>query len=254
MKGNGIEKMTAITLRRGRLRWAWTVAVAALLVLPGAVAAHHADVTASMDCDGLVSFTVTAWNGPTNASRTNPDIGVWVSKDGGAFVELTSPDYFFAASNGYTFSDTYDAGDASSVVVKVQAQANWANGTEPGDPRQATASAPSDCVQPTPTPTPTPTATNKPDPTPTPTPTPTATPPSEPTATPTPTTKPTGGVEAETGTPKTTLPPTATIDGSTDGGTGSGLPIVLIALLGIAVAVGLLSPSSNRSRRRSRRE
>ena len=239
--------MTAISHRRGHLRWASIVALAALLVLPGAVAAHHADVTASMDCDGLVSFTVTAWNGPTNASKTNPDIGVWVKKDGGAFVELTSSDYFFAASNGFSFSDTYDAGDASTVVVKVQAQANWANGTEPGESRQATATAPQDCEQPTPTPTATPTEA------PTPTPTPTEKP-KDPTPTPTATTAPTGEVKGQTGTPKTTLPPTSTIDGSSNGGTGSALPIILIALLGIAVAIGLLSPASNRSHRRSRRE
>ena len=37
-------------------------------------------------------------------------------------------------------------------------------------------------------------------------------------------------------------------------GTGSGLPTVLIAILGIAVAIGPLSPTSNRSRRWSRPE
>ncbi len=108
-----------------------------------------------------------------------------------------------------------------------------------------------------PTPTPVPTATPTDAPTATPTDAPTSTPTTEqtptPVATPTPTEKPTGGVEAQTGTPRTTLPPTATIDGS-DGGTGSGLPIILIALLGIAVTIGLLSPTSNRSRRRARRE
>jgi uncharacterized repeat protein (TIGR01451 family) len=102
--------------------------------------------------------------------------------------------------------------------------------------------------------TPTPTATPTEAPTPTPTPTATATSPTEPTPTATATTKPTGAVEAETGTPKVTLPPTATVDGSGDGGTGSSLPIILIALLGIALTIGLLSPASDRSRRRSHRE
>jgi len=104
-----------------------------------------------------------------------------------------------------------------------------------------------------PTPTPVPTATPTEAPTATPTDAPTDNPTSTPDATAPPTEQPTGGVEAQTGTPKTTLPPTATIDGS-DGGTGSALPIILIALLGIAVTLGLLSPSSNRSRRRARRE
>ncbi len=91
------------------------------------------------------------------------------------------------------------------------------------------------------------------DPTPSPTPTATSEQPTltVPTATPAP---PSGEVEAATGKPKTTLPPTDTIDGSNSGGTGSGLPIILIALLGIAVAIGLLSPTSNRSRRRNPRD
>ncbi|MEA2537370.1 MAG: hypothetical protein QOF11_1604, partial [Chloroflexota bacterium] len=64
---------------------------------------------------------------------------------------------------------------------------------------------------------------------------------------------PSGEVKGATGKPRTTLPPTDTLDGS-DGGPGSGLTIVLLALLGIAVAIGLLSPTSNRSRRRNHRE
>ena len=100
------------------------------------------------------------------------------------------------------------------------------------------------------------------DPTPTPVPTPTEVPPTTgptdppPTNGPTdaPQSTPTGRVKLETGAPKTTLPPTATIDGSTDGGSGSALPIILIALLGIAVTIGLVSPASSRSRKRIRRE
>jgi len=102
-------------------------------------------------------------------------------------------------------------------------------------------------------PTPTPTPTEAPTATPTPTPTDGQPTPTE--AVPTPTdAPPSGDVKGETSKPKTTLPPTDTIDGSGTGGTGSGLPIILIALLGIAVAVGLLSPTSNRSRRRNHRE
>lgn len=99
-----------------------------------------------------------------------------------------------------------------------------------------------DVADPTPTPKPTPTEVAPTDGQPTPT-----------EAVPTPT-QPSGSVLAETGKPKVTLPPTDTIDGSGTGGTGSGLPIILIALLGIAVAIGLLSPTSNRSRRRNPRE
>ena len=97
-------------------------ALSILLILPTAVAAHHAEVTASMDCEGLVTFTATAWNGDTTASRTNPDIGVWIALDGGGFIELTSSHYFFAASNSFKFTDTYDGGDAETATVRVRAR------------------------------------------------------------------------------------------------------------------------------------
>lgn len=244
--------MTAsTTYRRRHVRGALAVALATLMMLPGVVAAHHAEITATINCAGLVTFTATAWAGPNNASRTNDDIGVWVSKDGGAFLLLENDAYVFGPDNGFSFTDTYAAGSAATVTVKVQALEDWGNGAAPGDPRQTTVTKSQNCVEPTPTPTDTPT-----DPTPTPTPTdtpidPTPTEVTPPTDTPE---EPTGEVEGQTGTPQTTLPPTATIDGSNDGGAGSALPIILVALLGIAVTIGLLSPKSNRAPRRIRRE
>src|SRR3712207_2264622 len=81
-------------------------ALTMLLTLAGSTAAHHAEVTASMNCSSVVSFTAYAWNGSTSASRTNPDIGVWYSREGGPFIELTSPRYRFGRDNNYQFSDT----------------------------------------------------------------------------------------------------------------------------------------------------
>jgi hypothetical protein len=149
-----------MTLRRNRATRALTslgLAVAMTAALAGIVAAHHADISAQMDCDGVVTFTSTAWNGPTNASRTNPDIGVWYSVDGGPFTELLNVDYFFGPDH-FSFTDSLELPGATFVTIKVRAQANWGNGTAPGDARQATAFAPNDCVE-EPTPTPTPTAT-----------------------------------------------------------------------------------------------
>ena len=155
-----------MTLQRNRATRALTslgLAVSMTAALAGIVAAHHADVTAAMDCDGVVTFTSTAWNGPSNASRTNPDIGVWYAVDGGAFTELLSADYYFGPDH-FSFTDAIEGRDAASVTIKVQAQANWGNGTGPGDSRQATAFAPEDCVvvEPTPTPTPKPAPTATP--------------------------------------------------------------------------------------------
>ena len=156
-----------MTLRRNRATRAVTslgLAVALTAAFAGIVAAHHADVSAQIDCDGVMTFTSTAWNGPTNASRTNPDIGVWYSVDGGAFTELLNVDHFFGPDH-FSFTDSLELPGAIFVTIKVRAQANWSNGTAPGDSRQATAFAPNDCVEelppppPPPTPTPTPTAT-----------------------------------------------------------------------------------------------
>ena len=154
-----------MTLRRNRATRALTsLGLAAVLTaaLAGIVSAHHADVTAQIDCDGLVTFTSTAWNGPTNASRTNPDIGVWYSVDGGAFTELLNVDYFFGPDH-FSFTDSIGLSGATFVTIKVRAQANWGNGTSPGDSRQATAFAPTDCVEPPPPPTPTPDPDTHPD-------------------------------------------------------------------------------------------
>ena len=171
-----------MTLRRGRATRAlrsFGLAVAMTAALAGIAAAHHADVSAHIDCDGLVSFTSTAWNGPTDATRTNPDIGVWYSVDGGPFTELLNVDYYFGPDH-FSFTDSLELQGSIFVTIKVRAQANWGNGTSPGDPRQATAFAPTDCVEPPPTQTPTPTPTLAPTATPavttTPTPVVTSTP------------------------------------------------------------------------------
>ncbi len=140
-----------MTQRRRRLSRSLAAVMVALSLtfsLVGAVAAHHADVTADMDCDGLVTYTVTAWEGETDEERTNPDIGVWVQVDDGEFVE--QPSGAFNVGNGFQFSGTYSAPGAASVTVKAEAQANWANGaTGPGDHaigcRQGLDDEPVDC-------------------------------------------------------------------------------------------------------------
>lgn len=150
-----------MTLRRNRATRALTslgLAVTLTAVLAGIVAAHHVDVSAQIDCDGVLTFTATAWNGPTDSSRTNPDIGAWYSVDGGPFTELLNVDYVFGPDH-FSFTDSLELPGAIFVTIKVRAQANWGNGTAPGDSRQTTAFAPADCVEVPPPPTPTPTAT-----------------------------------------------------------------------------------------------
>jgi hypothetical protein len=122
-----------------------------------------------------------------------------------------------------------------------------------------------ECVEPTPTPTATPSATPEPTATPTPsgsveptatpsaTPEPTATPtPSgsvEPTATPDPTATPSGSVEAATGTPGITLPPTDAIDPAPPaGGAQTGTWLTLGSLLAVSGALLWILPARTRKR------
>lgn len=60
-------------------------------------------------------------------------------------------------------------------------------------------------------------------------------------------------VQAATGTPKVTPPPTSTPDNRTSNGGGLNLALVLLALAGIMTTVGLLTPAPSRARRRDRR-
>jgi hypothetical protein len=111
-------------------------------------------------------------------------------------------------------------------------------------PTEAPTPTPTEAPTPTPTPTvaPTPTPTVAPTPTPEPTATPAPTATVAPTPTPTPT--PTGGVEGETATPATTLPPTDTLSNGSGGPGGESWRLVLLALAGILGLALLVTPAS----------
>jgi hypothetical protein len=103
--------------------------------------ACHSEITASIDCNGVVSYTATAWNGSdaTAVSRTNSDVRVSVSTNGGqSFTQVGSG--HFGKDNNFSFAGTYAAGSASTVVVKVQEVAKWGNGDAPAPARTVTVS------------------------------------------------------------------------------------------------------------------
>jgi hypothetical protein len=114
---------------------------------------------------------------------------------------------------------------------------------------------------PTATPTPAPTATPVPDATATPTPAPTATPVPEATATPVPAATatpvpPAGGVGGITGTPKprTTLPPTDTLTGTSPSAPANqSWRLILLAMAGLLGAALVLTPAQARARSDRRR-
>jgi len=112
-----------------------------LALVPGLAWAWHADVSGSEDCKGTLTYTVRAWNGPDDASRTNSDVRVKVD---GKLVQTGE----FTKENGFQFSGTVELGAPKTVVVWAKAFANWANGGEPGPAKQVTVEAPKDCPTP----------------------------------------------------------------------------------------------------------
>ena len=114
------------------------LALACAMTLAGWLAsgalAHHAEIRGSVDCDGKVTYTAEAWNDNdiTTSARTNPNVGVWASYDGGAtYTQVGSGR--FGSDNNFQFSGTFSIGSNLSVRLKVQAIANWGNGSGPGD-------------------------------------------------------------------------------------------------------------------------
>ncbi len=89
----------------------------ALIVGISAVAASacHAVVTMSETCSGLVSYTVTAWNG---SPRSNDAVTVQAN---GVLIATGQ----FRSSNGYTFSGTYQAPSNAAVTITVTGVGQW---------------------------------------------------------------------------------------------------------------------------------
>lgn len=127
---------------------ALAVAVVGLVSLATPASAHHPEITGSIACDGTVSFTATAWEGTSGdyvRSRTNPDVRVHRSTDGGRTYGTEVARGAFSTSNGYSFSGSFAAGSSAPVLLRVKAYASWANGAGPGDARYVTLQPPTDC-------------------------------------------------------------------------------------------------------------
>ena len=113
--------------------------LAVLLALAAPASAHHVDVSATVSCTGVVSFTATAWRSPSVAGRTNGQIRVSYSMDGRDFVGLPAKGtYAFDAANRFTFSDSFPLGHPlpHSVVVAAQATGPWSDRGPAGGPHR----------------------------------------------------------------------------------------------------------------------
>jgi len=121
-------------------RRAFVILVLALFVaaIPRAAFAHFPEIQGTEDCNGHLSYTVTAWNGPTPESRTNSDIGVEVN---GTLVQHGS----FSAANNDQFTGSGELGSPQTAHIKATALAPWGSGVAPGQSRSATVKAPTNC-------------------------------------------------------------------------------------------------------------
>jgi hypothetical protein len=122
--------------------------------LASEAAACHSEIRATLDCNGKISYTATAWNdsGATTAGRTNSHVDVWVTTNG----QTQTQTGHFGSDNNFSFSGTFAVGSAQSATVYVQEKANWGTGDSPEAARSATVTRPSNCGSGT-TPTPPPT-------------------------------------------------------------------------------------------------
>jgi hypothetical protein len=105
-----------------RLLSAIFILLGAITVVPvfsGIASAHHSEISASVACDGTVSWTAKSWS--TGAEGTNPDIRVTKTVN-----SVTTPvgQGAFNNANNYQFSGTFawPAGGATATPQRMAAR------------------------------------------------------------------------------------------------------------------------------------
>lgn len=108
------------------------VVIAALVFVPAAFA-HHAVLTASFSCDGVVSYTATAWSTTVfvPASRTNTDVRVFETETNGTALNpaVQVGSGAFDSGNNFSFSGSFTVGSSvDTVTLNAKEFANWGDG------------------------------------------------------------------------------------------------------------------------------
>jgi hypothetical protein len=222
---------------------AGSILIGAALLAPAAVLAQDGNQTGV----GSETYTVSCTGGPGGTNITVSDTEVaWVFVHSGVSGPGTLTADFAGA--GVVQADSYIQGGVKYLIVTDRPETlnSFSDDISGG---VLTLSHVCRNELPTPTPTATPTE-------PVVTPTPTATPQGGTQPTPTPTATPQGGtqptptpsssVEAATGTPKVTPPPTDSMGGGSSSGSGWG--IALLALGGLAALALVATPARRRNR------
>ena len=120
---------------RGKGLRAAVVVLAALVFVPAAFA-HHGVITASFSCDGVVSYTATAWatNNNLPGSRTNSDVRIFETNANGAALNPTVQvgSGAFNTQNNYSFSGSFSvSGSVSSLTLNAKEFASWGDNSGP---------------------------------------------------------------------------------------------------------------------------
>ena len=105
--------------------------LAALALAPSAFA-HHARISGTMDCQGNVTFTASAWQSSSTLGRTHNDVRVYLVQANGATVNPAQQvgSGQFKSSNGFAFSGGFAAPAlVTSVKLNVKEIGPWGNGT-----------------------------------------------------------------------------------------------------------------------------
>ena len=93
-----------------------------VLVVAPIAAAHHPAVTATMDCNGTVSYTVSAWVTNDDSARTFTGVKVYA---GSTLVGTGN----FTSADNFSFSGTFTvAAGVNSVVVTAKTDGTWGDG------------------------------------------------------------------------------------------------------------------------------
>ena len=148
--------MKSIPIRHSLARAFAVAGLAAGLVtvlpfMAGTASAHHSEIKAEVNCNGLVSWTATSWEPNYYADHRgeNPDVRVYLQIEDEAKVQIATGE--FTAANNFRFSGTFtwpmdDTNHlASYVYVSSKPMGTWGNGNTSHDGQSVKVYAPSDC-------------------------------------------------------------------------------------------------------------
>ena len=111
-----------------------------VLIVAPIASAHHPEITVSMDCNGKVTYTVTAWDTNDASARTFTGVKVY---SGSTLVGTGN----FNSADNYSFTGSFNVNSSvSSVTVTARTDGTWGDSYTGVDERSASTNRPGDCM------------------------------------------------------------------------------------------------------------